>query len=178
MKNFGFLHTTKYKEGVYVGYRYFDSANVKPLYPFGYGLSYTEFSINKAYLEHDREKILVSVKVKNIGKYPGKEVVQVYVSPSQENVDKPYQSLVAFKKTPELKPDEEIEFTIEFKLSQVARYDPIRASYVLDKGNYVIRVGNCSRNTEAFGYMSMFLYKQLFERTQELQNILNRLKRM
>ena len=155
MKNFGFLHTTKYKEGVYVGYRYFDSANVKPLYPFGYGLSYTEFSINKAYLEHDREKILVSVKVKNIGKYPGKEVVQVYVSPSQENVDKPYQSLVAFKKTPELKPDEEIEFTIEFKLSQVARYDPIRASYVLDKGNYVIRVGNCSRNTEAFGYIDL-----------------------
>ena len=155
MKNFGFLHTTKYEEGVYVGYRYFDSANVKPLYPFGFGLSYTDFTINKAYLEHDREKILVSVKVKNVGKYPGKEVVQIYVSPSQENKDKPYQSLVSFKKTPELRPNEEIEFTIEFNLSQIARYDPILASYILDKGNYVIRVGNSSRNTEAFGYINL-----------------------
>ena len=155
MKNYGFLHSTNYVEGVYVGYRYFDSNNVMPLYPFGFGLSYTEFSIDKNYVEKDKEKINISVKVINIGNYPGKEVIQVYVSPSQENMDKPYQSLVAFKKTPELKPNEEAILTIEFNLSQVARYDPKTSSYVLDKGIYIIRVGNCSRKTKKFAYINL-----------------------
>ena len=167
MKNFGFLHSTNYKEGVYVGYRYFDSNGVEPLYPFGFGLSYTEFNINKNSLEKNREKITVSVKVKNVGNYSGKEVIQVYVSPSQKHVDKPYQSLVAFKKTPELKPNEEVELNIEFKLSQVARYDTQTASYILDKGNYIIRVGNCSRKTEIFGYIK--LSQDVV--TQQLKNI-------
>ena len=167
MENFGFLHSTNYKEGVYVGYRYFDSNGVEPLYPFGFGLSYTEFNINKNSLEKNREKITVSVKVKNIGNYSGKEVIQVYVSPSQKHVDKPYQSLVAFKKTPELKPNEEVELNIEFKLSQVARYDTQTASYILDKGNYIIRVGNCSRKTEIFGYIK--LSQDVV--TQQLKNI-------
>ena len=167
MKNFGFLHSTNYKEGVYVGYRYFDSNGVEPLYPFGFGLSYTEFNINKNSLEKNREKITVSVKVKNVGNYSGKEVIQVYVSPSQNHVDKPYQSLVAFKKTPELKPNEEVELNIEFKLSQVARYDTQTASYILDKGNYIIRVGNCSRKTEIFGYIK--LSQDVV--TQQLKNI-------
>ena len=167
MKNFGFLHSTNYKEGVYVGYRYFDSNGVEPLYPFGFGLSYTEFNINKNSLEKNREKITVSVKVKNVGNYSGKEVIQVYVSPSQKHVDKPYQSLVAFKKTPELKPNEEVELNIEFKLSQVARYDTQTASYILDKGNYIIRVGNCSRKTEIFGYIK--LSQDVV--TQQLKNV-------
>ena len=167
MENFGFLHSTNYKEGVYVGYRYFDSNGVEPLYPFGFGLSYTEFNINKNSLEKNREKITVSVKVKNVGNYSGKEVIQVYVSPSQKHVDKPYQSLVAFKKTPELKPNEEVELNIEFKLSQVARYDTQTASYILDKGNYIIRVGNCSRKTEIFGYIK--LSQDVV--TQQLKNV-------
>ena len=167
MENFGFLHSTNYKEGVYVGYRYFDSNGVEPLYPFGFGLSYTEFNINKNSLEKNREKITVSVKVKNVGNYSGKEVIQVYVSPSQKHVDKPYQSLVAFKKTPELKPNEEVELNIEFKISQVARYDTQTASYILDKGNYIIRVGNCSRKTEIFGYIK--LSQDVV--TQQLKNI-------
>ena len=167
MENFGFLHSTNYKEGVYVGYRYFDSNGVEPLYPFGFGLSYTEFNINKNSLEKNREKITVSVKVKNVGNYSGKEVIQVYVSPSQKHVDKPYQSLVAFKKTPELKPNEEVELNIDFKLSQVARYDTQTASYILDKGNYIIRVGNCSRKTEIFGYIK--LSQDVV--TQQLKNI-------
>ena len=168
MKNYGFLHYTNYEEGIYVGYRYFDSYGVEPLYPFGFGLSFTEFNINKNSVEKDREKITVSVKVKNIGNYPGKEVIQVYVSPSQNYVDKPYQSLVAFKKTPELKPNEEIDLNIEFKLSQVARYDSQTASYILDRGNYIIRVGNCSRKTEIFGYISLFQNVV----TQQLKNII------
>ena len=119
IKNFGMLHTTEYKEGIYVGYRYFDSALVKPLYPFGFGLSYTEFIIDKTYLGNDKEKIIVEVKVTNIGKYPGKEVVQIYVSPPKAKVDKPYQSLVAFNKTVLLKPNEETGLRLEFNLSSL-----------------------------------------------------------
>ena len=154
-KNFGLLDDVNYEEGVYVGYRYFDSAGIIPVYPFGFGLSYTEFAIEKINLINDREKIIISVKVKNIGKYPGKEVVQVYVSPSQENMDKPYQSLVAFKKTPILNLGGEIVLNIEFKLSQLARYNTKKAKYVLDKGNYIIRVGNSSRNTKVYAYVTL-----------------------
>ena len=124
IKDFGQLDDTKYVEGVYVGYRYFNSAGVKPLYPFGFGLSYTNFEINRIdILNKKNDQILVKVGIKNIGKYKGKEVIQIYVSPSQENQDKPYQSLVAFKKTKELEPEEEDIYILSFKLSDIARYD-------------------------------------------------------
>ena len=155
MENFGDIHDTKYKEGVYVGYRYFDSAEIAPLYPFGFGKSYTDFSIDKVSFGNDKEKIILGVKVTNIGNYAGKEVIQVYVSPSQANMDEPYQSLVAFKKTPELRPGEEVELNIEFNISFVARYDTKNSSYILDRGNYIIRVGNCSRNTKIYGYVDI-----------------------
>ena len=82
-------------------------------------------------------------------------MVQVYVSPSQENMDKPYQSLVAFKKTKELEPNEETLNILSFKLSEVARYDEKNAYYILDKGKYIIRVGNSSENTKVFGYITL-----------------------
>lgn len=65
----------RYIEGVYVGYRYFDSANVKPLYPFGYGKSYTDFNIDKLLISNSKDKISIKLKVDNTGKYVGKEVV-------------------------------------------------------------------------------------------------------
>ena len=82
-----------------------------------------------------------------------KEVVQVFVSPSQENMDKPYQSLVAFKKTPKINPNESSTLTLKFKLEDMARYDEEKAQYILDKGNYIIRVGNSSYKTEVYGYI-------------------------
>ena len=150
IEEFGGIDDVRYVEGVYVGYRYFDSANVKPLYPFGYGKSYTDFSFDKVSVENKKEFITVKVKVKNEGKVNGKEVVEVYVSPSQQNKDKPYQSLVAFKKTKELEPGEEQTLTLTFKLSDVARYDQESASYILDKGTYILRVGNSSDKTSVF----------------------------
>ena len=167
IKEFGNLDDTNYLEGVYVGYRYFNSVGVKPLYPFGYGLSYTSFKISKISLKNEKEEITIEVKVKNIGEYTGKEVVQVYVSPSQENVDKPYQTLVAFKKTPEIEPSKEIEISLKFKLSFVSRYDEKKAYYILDKGNYIIRVGNCSENTNIYGYIK--LKEDII--TEQLKNI-------
>ena len=164
---FGGFNNTRYIEGLYVGYRFFDSFQVKPLYPFGFGLSYTDFSINKKSLSNKKSEITIDVEVKNDGKYDGKEVVQVYVSPSQENKDKPYQSLVAFKKTPVIKPNEKANLSISFRLEDIARYDEENAQYILDKGNYIIRVGNCSNKTEVYGYIS--LGENII--TQKLKNV-------
>ena len=167
IKEFGNLDDTNYVEGIYVGYRYFDSVNIKPLYPFGFGLSYTNFNIEKISVTNKKEEIIIKLKVKNIGNFPGKEVVQVYVSPSQENMDKPYQSLVAFKKTPKLEKLEEIEMSLNFKLRNVARYDEKKANYILDKGKYIIRVGNSSNCTQIFAYIE--LNEDII--TEDLKNI-------
>jgi len=167
LDEFGSFNNTRYIEGLYVGYRLFDSFNIKPFYPFGFGLSYTEFEIKKKALSNKTSEITVEVEIKNTGKYPGKEVVQVYVSPSQNNIDKPYQSLMAFKKTPLIKPNELAELKLIFKLEDIARYDEEKAQYVLDKGNYIIRVGNCSDKTEVYGYVS--LNEDVI--TQKLKNV-------
>jgi beta-glucosidase len=152
---FGGIDNTRYIEGVYVGYRFFDSANVEPLYPFGFGLSYTDFNIEFKGIENNKDSITIKVQVTNTGSLEGKEVVQIYLSPSQNNKDKPYQSLVAFKKTPLLKPEESVELTINFKLSDNARYDEQTAQYILDNGNYIIRCGNSSRKTKEVAYITL-----------------------
>ena len=167
MKEFGNFDDTNYIEGIYVGYRYFNSEGIKPLYPFGFGKSYTSFEISKISLKNKKENIIIDVKVKNIGKFSGKEVIQVYISPSQENIDKPYQSLVAFKKTPKIEQGKDVEISLEFKLSSVARYDEIKAYYILDKGKYIIRVGNSSENTKIYGYI--ILDEDIV--TEQLKNI-------
>ncbi len=95
-KNVGY---TLYEEGIYVGYRYFDSFKKQVSYPFGYGLSYTTFGYDKPMVSDKGEAVEVSVKVTNTGKAAGKEVVQVYVTAPKGAVDKPAQELKAFAKT-------------------------------------------------------------------------------
>ena len=167
IEQFGAFNNTRYIEGLYVGYRYFDSFQAKPYYPFGFGLSYTDFCLTKKTLSNNKSEISIEVDVKNTGKMAGKEVVQVYVSPSQENMDKPYQSLVAFKKTPKINPDESSTLTLKFKLEDIARYDEEKAQYILDKGNYIIRVGNSSDKTEVYGYI--YLGEDIV--TEKLKNV-------
>ena len=152
---FGDLEQTNYLEGIYVGYRYFDSVGIDPLYPFGYGKSYTEFAISKLSLTNYKDEITIKVKVENIGNYVGKEVVQIYISPSQDNADKPFQSLVAFEKSKNIQPGKSDNIKIQFKLRDIARYDIKAAQYILDKGNYIIRVGNSSRDTKIYGYVKL-----------------------
>ena len=167
IKELGKIDDTNYKEGIYVGYRYFNSVGIKPLYPLGYGKSYTSFDISKKSLTNIKDKIIIKIKVKNIGDFPGKEVIQVYISSSQSNKDKPYQSLILFKKTDELKPLEVAEIQLIFKLRNVARYDEEKSCYILDNGNYIIRVGNNSENTKIYGYIE--LDEDII--TQQLKNI-------
>ena len=138
---------TDYKEGIYVGYRWFDTFGIDPRYPFGYGLSYTDFQITVIDTQQSDEWINLRVKVKNVGKCSGKEIIQVYVSCPQTSLDKPYQSLVAFEKTDMLEPDEIQEIQLQIPLSSMTSYDETKSAWVLEQGDYHLRVGNHSRNT-------------------------------
>jgi beta-glucosidase len=142
------VHDELYEDGIYVGYRYFDSFFVEPLYPFGYGLSYTEFAISTEQVKLLENQVHVDVLVQNTGKkYAGKEVVQVYASAVGSSADQPYQKLVAFAKTKELAPGESERVTLSFPLEELAHYDSESGSFVMEKGQYLLRVGNSSRNT-------------------------------
>lgn len=142
---------TRYREGIYVGYRYFDSINKAPLFPFGYGLSYTTFSLDDLQTTLLGDLVTISVHVKNAGVRPGKEVVQVYVSVPAGRVDQPYQVLAAFAKTKELSPGEAEELKLSFPLERLASFDSTTACSVLEEGSYVLRVGTSSRDTKICG---------------------------
>ncbi len=155
--NDGNTTTEQYSEGIYVGYRYFDSfyrtinaanpaASVN--YPFGYGQSYTDFRIQAEHVSAGAKQVTVKAKVTNTGRrYSGAQVVQVYVSAPQNGLDKPYQQLAGYAKTDNLAPGASQTVTVSFDTSSLASYDTARAAWVLDAGDYVVRVGDSSRNT-------------------------------
>ena len=132
-----------YGEDIYVGYRYFDTANVPVLYPFGYGLSYTEFSLSAPTVTYNREteSITLSVCVKNAGQtYSGKEVVQVYAAVPALRLKQPYKKLVGFEKTGLLAPGTEETVSVEIPIRQIASYDEASACYILEPGTYGLLV--------------------------------------
>ena len=145
---FGDINDTRYKEGIYVGYRYFDTVGKKPLFPFGYGLSYTSFDIALTGAAAQGDTIRIKAAVSNTGARAGREVVQVYVSAPAGRLDKPYQDLAAFSKTDLLEPGASQELTISFSLRDCASYDAQKESYVLEAGSYVVRVGDSSDHTQ------------------------------
>lgn len=145
---FGDINDTRYKEGIYVGYRYFDTVGKKPLFPFGYGLSYTSFDIAVTGAAAEGDTIRIKAAVSNTGARAGREVVQVYVSAPAGRLDKPYQDLAAFAKTDLLEPGASQELTISFSLRDCASYDAQKESYVLEAGSYVVRMGNSSDHTQ------------------------------
>jgi beta-glucosidase len=134
-----------YDEGIYVGYRYYETFGVRPAYEFGYGLSYTKFSYGNVKLSSDKFLVVTaSVPVTNNGKVSGKEVVQLYVSAPKQGLSKPALELKAFAKTRLLKPGE--SQTISFTLSpkDLASFDPASSSWIVDPGAYTIKVGASS----------------------------------
>ena len=137
-----------YKEGIYVGYRYYDTFDVKTAYEFGFGLSYTSFAYSNLNLSSKQfsSKIKITVDIKNTGKVMGKEVVQLYLSAPNKNIDKPKQELKAFGKTKLLKPGE--SQTLSFELDERAlasSWSGIDA-WVADKGDYEVRIGASSKD--------------------------------
>ena len=145
-----------YTDDIYVGYRYFDTFNVTPAYEFGYGLSYTDFNLDVTDVTVDAENVTVDVRVTNVGsKYSGKEVVEVYFSAPDGELEKPYQELAAYGKTDELKPGESQTLTVSYKTTEMSSYSEERAAYIMEAGDYVVRVGNSSRNTSVAGVITL-----------------------
>lgn len=143
--NNGNVEKEEYVEGIYVGYRYFDTFNIPVRYCFGYGLSYTNFAIETmaVTLGIQEPEIGVKVKITNVGAhYTGREVVQLYVSCPQDKIDKEYRRLVGFYKTKSLAPGESEEKTIRFAISAMASYHENRTAWLLEEGCYGIFVGN------------------------------------
>lgn len=139
------VRTQVYKEGIYVGYRYYDTFNVPVRYHFGYGLSYTTFEIKCENIDITNYKI--KARVKNTGDHDGREVVQVYVSCPDGQLKKEYKRLVAFGKTSTLSPGNEETLSLAFDIRSLASYREIDHSWVLEAGDYLIRIGNSSDNT-------------------------------
>lgn len=152
----GNLEDEFYKEGIYVGYRYFDSFGVEPAYPFGFGLGYTDFSIHSSGVFVEGRKITVKADVCNIGaQYSGKEVAQLYVSAPHGALHKEYQSLAAFAKTETLAPGSHQLLDLSFDLKNLSSYREEDGCYILEAGDYVLRLGNSSRNTIVVGVVTV-----------------------
>lgn len=140
---------TVYWEDIYTGYRYFDTFGKQVLYPFGYGLSYTAFAISDALVKKQNGGIMVTADVKNIGEMSGKEVIQIYLSKvyPAEGVERPYQELKGFEKTSDLAPGEKEQVKIWIPWRELAVYDEERAAWVIESGDYLLKMGNSSRDT-------------------------------
>lgn len=137
-----------YTEGIYVGYRYFDTFNVEPGYPFGYGLSYTTFALGNLEASLDEDTLVLGVTVENTGAFAGREVVQVYVSAPVSEMDMPEQELKGFQKTMLLAPGEKEDIKIRIPLRNLASYSENAGGYILSKGDYGVRIGTSSRDTK------------------------------
>lgn len=155
-KQFGHEEYVEYVEDIYVGYRYFETFHPeKVIYPFGYGLSYTQFAMDSELLVNDKS-VTINVSVTNIGEMPGKEVVQVYHEPPQGKLGKPKRNLIEFQKTELLQPGETENLNFEIKLQDLASYDDSGVtghpfSYVLEAGEYQFYVGDSLINLELVG---------------------------
>lgn len=135
-----------YEEGIYVGYRYFNTFKVKPSYEFGYGLSYTQFNYSDLKLSNAsfNGKIVATVTVKNTGTVAGKEVVQLYLSAPSKSIDKPVEELKAFAKTKELKPGESETLTMTLVPKDLASFLEAQHAWVAEAGKYKVAVGASS----------------------------------
>jgi beta-glucosidase len=141
------LDYTNYAEDIFVGYRYFSSFDKKVMFPFGFGLSYTEFKISDFKADYDgKDLVKLSVKVENTEKVAGKEVVQLYVSAPQTGLKKPIRELKDFGKTPLLQPGESKVLEFEIPLSSLCSFDENSSSWILEKGVYKFLAGNSSEN--------------------------------
>ena len=151
--DFGDRHFNCYTEDVYVGYRYFETFRPeKVLYPFGFGLSYTEFAFENVDFTAGNGKISVSFDVRNIGRYAGKEVAQVYFEAPCGRLGKSSRALISFAKTKLLASGEAERISLEFAVSDMASYDDIdEFAYILEKGEYRIYLGSDVRSAALCG---------------------------
>lgn len=138
-----------YKEGIYVGYRYYETANIPVQYAFGYGLSYANFTIQYRTIRNEKNMIFVEADVTNTHDYYfGKEVVQLYASHPKTGLSHPAKALVAFAKTKVLQPHETERVVLSFPVEDLAEYHTEKEAYVLMEGKYNMMLGNAANHTE------------------------------
>ena len=136
--------SVEYKESIFIGYRYYDTNNVEVLYPFGYGLSYTNFEYSKLNIE-EKNDIYVSFTIKNIGNVIGKEIAQIYISQEDSIIFKPKKELKGFEKI-ELKPSEEKSITVVLSKKDFEYYNVETKKWEIESGKYKILVGKSSKD--------------------------------
>lgn len=144
-----------YTEDIYVGYRYFETipgAAERVVYPFGFGLSYTEFVYSAPVVNVTEDQISITTEVCNIGKTPGKEVIQAYYCAPQGKLGKPSKELAGYQKTKLLRPGETQRIRIIFSIDDMASYDDLgkvqKSAYVLEEGDYQFYIGTSIRDVQ------------------------------
>ncbi len=144
----GFESEVVYEEGIYVGYRYYNSFQVKTAYPFGFGLSYTKFTYANLQLNSKQfnGKIVASIEVTNAGQVAGKEAVQLYVAAPAKSLQKPAMELKAFGKTNLLQPGQKQILQFELNAKDLASFDTPTSSWIAEAGNYIVKLGASSDN--------------------------------
>ncbi len=152
--NDGNVDTEKYEEGIYVGYRYFDSFGVAPAYPFGFGRSYTTFVMDASLTEADGHGVTVCAKVTNTGsEYAGKQVVQIYAALPQAGLKKEYQRLIGFAKTKLLVPGESQTLSVTIPAETFASFNEAESAWIIESGTYYILAGDSSADTALAGML-------------------------
>ena len=150
--------TVVYKEGLLVGYRWFDTKNIEPLFPFGYGLSYTQFkysNLNLVQSDDPKDPLLtVEFELSNTGGRAGAEVAEIYVQPVNPGVLRPLKELKGFKKV-FLQPGEKQKVSVTLDKSAFAYYDPDKKGWVAEKGEYKILIGASSRDIRLDGTFAL-----------------------
>ena len=153
--DFGDPDDTHYREGIYVGYRFYDSVGKEPLFPFGFGLGYTAFDIQTRQVSLDGARVSIDLDVTNTGERPGKETVQVYVSVPAGRLDQPLQALAGFTKTDEIAPGATAHITIDIDLTDLASYDAAARATILEAGRYLLRAGASSRQLSPVAFIEL-----------------------
>ena len=167
-----------YREGIFVGYRWFDSFGIKPRFCFGHGLSYTDFEIKFRSMRIEDQQVFVTVRVRNTGKVAGSQVVQVYASCPQTSLVKEFRRLVTFGKTVPISPGQLMDLEMSFPICQLASFSESESAWIMEPGAYVIWVGGDLDSSEKCAWINM-KGKAVLERTehicplqQELEEIL------
>lgn len=137
---------TFYDEDVFVGYRHFDTKDVAVSFPFGFGLSYTDFDYSPMKLEIENDTINILLHIKNIGAFPGKEVVQFYTEKLNSTINRPSQELKSFTKTKLLKSGENDEISVKIPIKELSYWNETINDWSIEEGEYTIKVGGSSRD--------------------------------
>jgi beta-glucosidase len=147
------LHT-EYAEGIYVGYRHYDRKGIEPLFPFGYGLSYTRFEYSDLAITPQivgpGANVQVALQIRNIGTRPGAEVVQLYVHDPESSLDRPVRELKAFRKI-YLKPGESETVTFTLDRGAMSYYSPAKQDWIAEPGQFEVQAGSSSRDIRLKG---------------------------